>query len=302
MHERELGADALGMHQRFTMGLVIGVDIGGTKISCVLMDENGLVIKKTTRPTEAHKSKSAIMKNITESINELKIEGVAGLGVGVPGRIDSQGNATFMANVPKLQGVNLRKGIEKATGLKPVIENDAVCFALAESRLGAARGSSHILGIIIGTGVGCGIIINGKPYLGATGNAGEAGHMKLIIGHEIKEAEELLSGPNILKRYNEFSGKAIQTLKGLTKEDPHFKKAYSEFIESLGLFLANMINIFNPEAIVFGGGVSNIDFYKDAKKALEKHTIPGVAKDCKLLKNKLGDDAGVLGAALLALG
>jgi len=282
------------------MKLAIGIDMGGTKIQGILMNEKGRIINKCRRATEAHKPKKKIVANIVEVINTLKTKDVKGVGLGIAG-FAVNGKMVYGGGfLGKLVGVNIKKEIEKKTGLKAYIENDANCFALAEHRFGAAKGSTNCLGVIIGTGVGMGIIINNQIYSGSAGGAGEPGHSYLVTDRGLKEVEELIGGKFIVKRYEELSGKRAHSAAVIVnKKDKIARKVYDEFVLYTGLFFANLIWTFNPDCIVVGGGVSNIPFYKDVQKVVNKYANPYMAKMCKIKKHAIGDDAGVIGAAEL---
>lgn len=282
------------------MKLAIGIDLGGTKIEGILMDDQGRILRSYERPTQVDKPRKKIIANIVEVINHLKTPRVKGVGIGSPGFALPNGRMTCMPNLKKLEGFNLKKELKKKIRLKVYLENDANCFALAEHRRGAAKSCRNSIGVIIGTGVGTGIIINNKIYSGSCGGAGEAGHSKLVIDNKVKDVEDLISGPNIIKRYEELSGKRAHTPSIiLNKKDKIARKMYEEVVFYTGLFFANLINTFNPEAIVVGGGVSNLPFYKDINKVVKKYANPFMAKVCKIKKNALGDDSGVIGAAEL---
>ncbi|MBN2459297.1 ROK family protein [Candidatus Woesearchaeota archaeon] len=292
--------------------LVIGIDLGGTKIKGVLLDEKGRVVKAYEHPTQARLRRQKIIKNILEVINVLragKSEEVKGIGLATPGFALSSGRMTCMPNIKKLEGFNLKKELQKRTKLKVWLENDANCFALAEHMQGAAIECKDSIGVIIGTGIGTGIVIDNMIYRGAIGGAGEAGHTKLVLDiHEaghikgIKEVEDLISGPSIIRRYEELSGKKTYSpVIILNKKDEFSRKVYAETVYFTGIFLANLINIFNPEAIIIGGGVSNLPYYKDVQKVVNKYAHPSLAKACKIRKSKLGELSGAIGAAELAL-
>ena len=261
------------------MSLVIGIDIGGSKIKGVLMDDTGKIINSYERPTEADKSRGDILNNILEVINKLRAQEAEKLGIATPGFALPNGRMACMPNIKKLEGVKLRKELEKRTGLRVFLENDAKCFAFAEQRRGAAKGCKNVIGVIIGTGVGTGIIINGETYRGTIGGAGECGHTKLVVDSEVKEVEDLIAGPNIIRRYEQLSSnKADSPAIMLNKRDVFAQKVYEEFVLFTGLFFSNLINTFNPEMIVVGGGVSNLDFYKDVDKIVKKYARPELAR------------------------
>lgn len=286
------------------MKLAIGIDLGGTKISGVLMNERGKILKKFSRLTEAHGSRSDVLDNVAEVINSLKVKGIKGVGVASPGFVLPNGKQTLTPNIPSLEGALMKKELEKRTKLRVTIENDANCFVLAEQRTGAAKGHDDVVGVVIGTGVGSGVMIDGKIYKGALGGAGELGHTWLMIIDDIKEVESLISGPALMKRYEELSGRSLESAKELADligRDEDANKVYAEFILYTGLFFANIINAFNPSCIVVGGGVSNVPFYDRVLKVAEKYAHPEMFKACRIVKNKLGADSGVLGAAYLVI-
>ena len=282
------------------MELAIGIDMGGTKIQGILMNRKGKIHKNYRRPTEAYKSRSKIIDNIVEVIKKLKTKGVLGVGIGTPGFARLNGRMTNLPNLPKLNNFDLRKELDKKTRMRIYLENDANCFALAEHKLGAARGTRHSIGIILGTGVGSGIIINDKLYRGAIGGAGGSGHSYIVVDKKVKDVEELISGPNIVRRYEKLSGKRAHPPRVILKKgDKIGKKVYDETVLFVGLYFTNLINTFNPDCIVVGGGVSNLPFYKDIQKVVNKYANPFMAKACKIKKHAIGDDAGVIGAAEL---
>ena len=284
------------------MSLAIGIDIGGSKIKGVLVDEESRVINSYERPTEADKPARKIITNILEVVTNLRTEHVGNLGVSSPGFELPNGQTTGMPNLKNLEGYNLRRILQSKTGLRVYLDNDANCFTVAEHKKGAAKGCQNVIGVIIGTGVGTGIIIKGELYRGATGGAGECGHTKMLVFDEVKEVEDLISGPNLIKKYENLSGrKALRPDVIFESDDPAARKVYDAFILFTGLFFSNLINTFNPEVIVVGGGISNIPFYHDVQKVVKAYAQPALRNACKIKKNALGDDSGALGAAYLAM-
>ena len=278
----------------------IGIDLGGTKIESILMNEKGKILKKHRQPTEAHTSKQNILKNIVEAINNVKTKKVVGVGIGHPG-FSIKGHLTSIGNIPHLRGINLAKEIQKKTKLKTFAENDANCFALAEHSLGTAKWCTNMVGLIIGTGIGSGVILNNKIYRGSHGGAGEVGY--LPVGNYT--FEHLCSGANIIKRYVLAKGKILHPNPSdiFKLNDPVAKRITDETIVGFAVGFANIINAFDPCSIVIGGGVSkafNI-FVPKVKKVLPKYAINDNASKVKILKNKFGDSSGVIGAALLPL-
>lgn len=154
---------------------VIGVDVGGTKIEAVRVDEYGTVQARYHGLTEAHRSCDDILLNLITAVKAVFVDGVGGIGIGVPGVVRN-GMVVFMPNIPPFLGINLKQALSRAFAVLIVIENDANCFALGEHRFGAAKGKKNVVGIIIGTGVGGGLVLNNTLYTGS-GWDGELGHI-----------------------------------------------------------------------------------------------------------------------------
>jgi len=186
------------------------------------------------------------------------------------------------------------------------IENDANCFALAETKLGAAKNSHFVFGVIMGTGVGGGIIIDGKIHHGRTNIAGEWGHHCLhpdgntcYCGNK-GCVETYISGPALEKKWSEMTGQN-QSLPEIIKspDNPNFSNWKESFLDDFGSSLANVIDILDPDMIVLGGGVSNVDFlYNEGKNAVYEKVFSDII-DTPIVKNELGDSAGVFGACML---
>jgi len=198
----------------------------------------------------------------------------------------------------------LKNDIEKALRSQIVMENDANCFALAESLLGSAKVYDVVFGVIMGTGIGGGVVINGTLHKGKTNIAGEWGHHTLRPdGNECycgKQGcvETYISGPALEKRWLELTGQkhSLQSIVPMASASKRWKV---EFLENFGIGLANVINILDPDVIVLGGGVSNIPFlYDEGKKAVYDNVFSDLI-EIPILKNSLGDSAGVFGACLL---
>ncbi|RLE39016.1 hypothetical protein DRJ17_02375 [Candidatus Woesearchaeota archaeon] len=291
------------------MDFALGLDIGGTKIEGAIISDKGKIFDKYRTETHAEKSRLAIVNNITTVIKKLINTEIIGIGLGVPGFVDKHGKILFMPNISKLINFNIKTYLEKKFKLPIKIDNDANCFTLAEHLYGAGRGYDNMIGLILGTGIGAGIIINGKIYAGKTGSAGEFGHCIIdptadeIHRNYKGDFESFCSGPNIVARYKEAGGKnqdvTVEHILKLKSSDSVAKQIRKETIKYLAIGVGNIINSLNPDIIVFGGGVSNANFYRDLKHELKRYTIPEPLKHVKILKNKLGGDSGVIGAASL---
>ena len=286
----------------------IGIDLGGTKIEGILVDEKYDIIERKRIETHQENGYGSIVKSIISLINELKAKTgkESSVGICTPGFTDDNSGLIKNSNTKCLQEMPLKNDIENGLGHKIIMENDANCFALAESLLGSANGYDVVFGVIMGTGVGGGIVINGSIHKGSTNIAGEWGHHTLRPdGNECfcgKQGcvETYISGPALEKRWLELTGKK-EPLQSIVQDlsDEKAKQWKKEFLENFGIGLANVIDILDPDIIVLGGGVSNIPFlYDEAKKAVHDRVLGNFTKT-PILKNSLGDSAGVFGACLL---
>ena len=296
------------------MSFSVGIDIGGTKIEAAILDAQNNLVARERVPTEREKGSEHILYNIVLLLKNLfethKITTteISGIGMGLPGSVDPKTKMMINGNTTCLVGVSIENYLSETLGIdknKIFAANDANCFALAEAKLGV--GTNHPanatgIGIIIGTGCGGGIIINGKMFSGSRGGAGELGHT--CIEPEGEDcycgrrgcAELYLSGKSVENYYLKKTGDkkyATDILK-----DGQYRDRYKNHLSQ---FLLNIINSFDPEYIVFGGGLS-----KDS--ALWEEIISSLKKDQflkdqplpKIYQNSLGDSAGVFGAAMLA--
>lgn len=292
-----------------------GVDLGGTKIEGVIIDEEKphQPISRVRIPTNAHLGYDAIIRQIVTLIEQL--EKTSGLprpkkiGFGTPGISDPSTGVFKNSNTLCLNGRSVQKDLAAALGVKVLIANDANCFALAEATLGVARGYDVVMGLIIGTGVGGGIVVHGHLIEGLHGIAGEWGHNRLC-GEEAlcycgrKGCNELVfSGPALQKFYKEKTGSSLalpEIVQVASSADEAAVATLKRLQEKFAEAIAVPINILDPDAIVIGGGVGNIDLlYSDETRVLiAKHVFNDTFKT-PLLKPQLGDSAGVFGAAML---
>jgi fructokinase len=285
----------------------IGIDLGGTKIEGICLDEKNNVIQRRRIPTNQQNGYQSILESIESLIKEMtKDISDFSIGICAPGAISKKTCLVKNSNTQCLIGMPLKADLEKLLDKEILMENDANCFAMAEVAIGAATNYGVVFGVIMGTGVGGGIVINGKIHKGRTNIAGEWGHHTL---HQNGNkcycgrngcVETYISGPALEKRWTELTQRTeplpfiVQNLS--IKKADQWKK---EFLENFGRGLANVIDILDPDAIVLGGGVSNIGFlYTEGKNAVYENVFSDII-DTPILKNKLGDSAGVFGAALL---
>lgn len=286
----------------------IGIDLGGTKIEGILLDDSFNVVERTRIPTHQEKGYKSIINSIVSLVEELKIKASDNVTIGVsaPGAISKKSGLIKNSNTQCLIGMPLKEDLKQALDQEIAIENDANCFALAEATLGAAKNHNVVFGVIIGTGVGGGIVINGEVHRGRTYIAGEWGHHTLRINGnkcycgKLGCVETYISGPALEKRWTELTGKT-ESLPSIihnldTEKGQQWKK---EFLENFGIGLANVIDILDPDVIVLGGGISNISFLYDEGRDAVYDKVFSDLVETPILKNQLGDSAGVFGASLL---
>ncbi|RMF07164.1 MAG: ROK family protein [Candidatus Neomarinimicrobiota bacterium] len=291
------------------MPVTIGIDLGGTKIEAVRLDPEGRVEFLKRIPTRREEGYEAICDRLVNLIRECS-EGheQPPVGVGTPGALSHRTGLIKNSNTVCLIGRPLKEDLERRLGQSIRLENDANCFGLAEAVLGAGRGHSLVFGVILGTGVGGGIILNGSILRGRTWGAGEWGHAILIPdGHSCYCGrrgcvETYLSGPALERDWTRRTGQqcSLETIVREQVSHPDFRGWKTDFLRHFGLGLGNVINILDPDVVVLGGGVSNIDWlYTEGVRAVHTNCFTDVP-ETPLLPNQLGDSAGVLGAALLA--
>ena len=288
----------------------LGIDLGGTKIEGILIDEQFQVIKRERVPTKREEGYEAILSRIVKLAKSI-IEDVPNLespiGICTPGTIESETGLLKNSNTVCLIGKPIQKDMERELGIPVVMENDANCFALAEATIGAAKKYNVVFGVILGTGCGGGITMLRNIHRGANRIAGEWGHHCLVPGGRECYCgnrgctEAYISGTALEKEWFELSGERSRVTdiieSGNYKNHPEWKE---NFLKNFGRGLANVIDILDPHAIVLGGGLSRIDFlYSEGKESVYKETFSKIVRT-PILKNKLGDSAGVFGAAMLA--
>jgi len=300
------------------MGPLWGIDVGGTKIEGVVLEDRDLpnVLKRIRVPTERDYGYEHIIGQIVKVVEVLSVEvGVRPrkIGIGHPGSLEPSSQLIKNSNTTVLNGKPLKEDLEKTLGIPVVLANDANCFAIAETQMGAVRmaipHAEVVFGVILGTGVGGGVVINGKVRNGKHGIAGEWGHNFLdgsggkcycgLTGCN----ETIFSGLALEKYYESITGKSLKLKElvklHLAKEDEVATMTVKRLLNFFGIAMSKVINILDPDAIVIGGGVGNIDLlYTEGLKEVEKN-IFNHKLETPFLKPKLGDSAGVFGAAFL---
>jgi fructokinase len=293
-----------------------GIDLGGTKIEGVIFnpDELDHPVCRLRIPTEAAKGYDHIRGQIGKLVKMISSESGLPLpkriGIGTPGVIDPHAGKLKNSNTQCLNGQRLEDDLAADLGLKIVTANDANCFALAEATLGCARGFPTVFGVILGTGVGGGIVVNGQVLNGCHGIAGEWGQIVIDPNGPISNygtrgtIEALIAGPALERFYAEQSGHA-RKLKEIverahTHHDPHALAVIDRLTDTFAKAIGLIINVLDPHAIVLGGGVGNIEaLYTEETRQKITASIFNPSFEAALLKPTLGDSAGVFGAAML---
>jgi fructokinase len=293
----------------------IGVDLGGTKIEAVALDPSGAVLARRRTPTPAH-DYEAILRAIGALVHEIELETNrrATVGVGTPGALSPRTGLIKNSCTTGLNGQPLDRDLARLLGRPVRVENDANCFALSEAADGAGAGARTVFGVILGTGVGGGLVVDGKVVEGRNKVAGEWGHNPLpwmtpeefpgrrcYCGHD-GCIETFLCGGALALDFSLRSGKPLAgpDIAALAEAgDAHALASLDVYRERLARALASVVNILDPDVIVLGGGVSNIArLYEGLESRVEAQAFTD-ALDTKILQNVHGDSGGVRGAAWL---
>ena len=291
----------------------IGVDLGGTKTEIMLTEDDPLkILDKKRVPTQQEKGYRFIIEQIASLIRDYLefCEKSPLIGIGIPGSINPATSLVRNANTVCLIGRPLQKDLEELIQLPIRVENDANCFALSEALLGAGRGYDVVMGLIIGTGMGGGLVKSGEIWTGLQGIAGEFGHTSINFEGpqcwcgEQGCLETYLSGPAVERNYEQLTGHKVslpQIYQDYEKQrDKNAVKAIEDLLFYFGRGVANLITAFDPDIVVVGGGVSNIPLlYSTGKNQVAKR-IFNDGMTTPIVKNQLGDSSGIYGAALLA--
>ena len=296
--------------------MLLGIDLGGTKIEGIVLKsrENPEEVIRHRVNTEEEKGYSQVISNIKSLVDYIESNinhKFNKLGIGTPGTIDPESGLLKNSNSQCLNGMPIQKDLSKVLNKSILIQNDANCFALAETLLGSVKdkhpNAKNVFGIIMGTGVGGGVIIDGKTVYGSQGIGGEWGHT--IVTDSGDECycgkrgcvESVISGRALQIYYDKISGKKLkfEEIYALKDTDKHANETFKRLITHFGKGLSNVVNIIDPEVIVLGGGLSNIDeLYSEGYNELKKYVF-NPTFSTPILRPKLGDSAGVYGAALL---
>jgi fructokinase len=302
----------------FTEKCLWGIDMGGTKIEGIILKsaEDPQVLFRDRLPTEADQGYEHMVEQVTKLVDMMKkASGLKPklLGIGTPGINDPKTGTMKNCNTVAMNGKPMKKDLEKALGLKVEMANDADCFALAETLHGVVKEdfpkARVVFGVILGTGVGGGIVIDGKAIIGLQGIAGEWGHNFLdesggpCYCGKSGCVEKLIAGPALEQYYFKETGnkKPLKDIVAVaeSKSDPTAQRLMLRLTEFYGKALSVVINILDPDVIVIGGGVGNIDLLYDRGRDAVKKYVFNNTLDTPIVRPSLGDSAGVFGAAFL---
>jgi fructokinase len=288
----------------------IGVDLGGTKIEAAALDESGVerLRRRVSTPTGDYRSTIHTIVSLIDDI-DAEVGEAASIGIGTPGAVSSAPGLLRNSNSTALNGMPFHRDLEAVLGRSVAIANDANCFALSESVDGAGAGCSVVFGVILGTGVGGGIVVDGHVLGGTNAIAGEWGHnphpsargedCECYCGRSNCN-ERFLSGPALEADYLQTTGVACSAAEIAAKAssgDPDAGAVLDTYIDRLAEALAVVINILDPDAVVLGGGMSNVGALYDAAPNRWGQWVFSDAVSTPLRRAIHGDSSGVRGAA-----
>ena len=309
----------------------IGIDVGGTNVKIALVDNNGKIIYSNTVPTYAQMGYEYTLNNIKQAIKDLMKEtqtttkDIEAIGFDFPGQIDCKNGIVQLApNIPGWVNVPIRQIIEDEFGIPTRIDNDVRCAALGELKFGAGKDCENFVCITVGTGIGSGLVINGKLVRGASNAAGEIGHIKLQMENgpicgcgDTGCLEAFASGPSIVAMAHEYlkGGKSTKfremaqdgeitpyiVAKAAEAGDPVAKRIYEIIGHYIGMGLVSVINLLNPEKIIIGGGVAESGelLLEPIRKTVKERAMVIAGNSVEIVPAQLGNSAGVIGASLL---
>ena len=311
---------------------VIAIDLGGTNVKIAVIKDEKKILRKIILTTKKYKNKNALIEGLSRAsimlINEsgLQKNDVLGIGIGAPGLIDSKrGIIHHLVNIKGFKDVPLKKLMEKATGLSVFLDNDVNIMTLGELYHGAGKGAKNMLCVTLGTGVGGGIVIDGRLYRGSSLSAGEIGHMplnetgpgcncggfgcmekfvgnKYIVNRAIEKIKE--GKKSIIRKLVNGNLRRVtpEVISAAAKKGDRLAIAiWDEIGAHLGVTLAGAVNLLNPEKIVIGGGVSEAGkfLFEGVRRTIKERAMKIPAQRAKVVKASLGQDAGLIGAAVL---
>ncbi len=289
----------------------LGIDLGGTKIEGVVMDDAGKELRRLRRSTPVSEGYDAVLLAVCALVNELEGSSVKGcrVGIGTPGAISRKTGAVKNSNTTHLNNRPFKSDLEARLGREVFMANDANCFALTEAVDGAAAGYGVVFGVILGTGVGGGLVINQRIHEGPNSIAGEWGHNVLEEGGPAGSCgragcvEAFLSGPALEREYRALGGEALRVPEidaRATGGETLAVEVMGLYVQRLGRALAGLLGVLDPDVVVFGGGLSNLEWiYERLPEAVGAYVFSDEVLT-PFVRNLHGDSSGVRGAAMLS--
>jgi glucokinase len=318
---------------------VVGIDLGGTKIMGAVVDAKGKMVSRVMKLTQAERGPVPVLDRIVDVIKEavsasaggpadrkrIGMDNIAAIGIGSPGPLDpDKGIVVFTPNLPGWRDIHVVEYVEKATGKKVFMDNDVKVGVLGEQAFGAGRGVRTLIGLFVGTGIGGGVIIRGKLHRGFSKQAGELGHtvidykgpkcgcgqsgcLEAMASRQAmcrKIAEQVKAGKEtVIRETDPMQITTRMMVDALRKKDKVVTDVMTDALEILGIGIASISHVVSPEMVIIGGGI--VDALDDEMmdvivNSAKKRALPLVMDNVKFVRASLGEDAGVLGASVLA--
>lgn len=287
--------------------MIVAIDIGGTKIAAAIANNKGKILSRGVFPTESKKGQKKVVQNIVNAIKSIAGKyKFSKLGVSIASPLDF--NSGIIINAPNLpfKNFNIKQFLRRKFKVKTYVDNDANCATLAEALLGNGRGLKNFLYLTISTGIGGGAYLNGKIYRGKSGSASEFGHIIINLnrpkcGCGQKGHLEALASGTALKKIFGITGEEFQ--KQLERGNKRAFLILERYIQNLAPGIVNLVNIFNPELILIGGGMSNLGkfLFPRLTKVVKQLSLPIAAKDVKIKPSKFKTDGSLIGAIFLCM-
>jgi len=310
---------------------IVGVDVGGTHTKVAILNLRGRILAKTSFLTKRYK-KNALVRTIANCFerliaeNKLDKKNILGLGIGVPGLVNfKKGLVFYFVNIPAWKNVPLKKILEAETGLPVFVDNDVKVMTLGELTFGAGKNYRNVICLTLGTGVGGAVVVDGRLYRGSSLVAGEIGHIPINengplcncggvgcleahvgreyflndVRRELRRGSKSVITGIVKNRLSDITPELLT--QAASKGDPFAKRKWEEMGRHVGNALVGVVNLLNPELIIIGGGMAEAwDFISGSiKKTIKKNAMEVQGKAVKIVKARLGNDAGVIGAAEL---
>lgn len=288
---------------------VLAVDLGGTNIRMAAVRSDGTIIQRAKRPTPSDLTPDQLLELTRHLAGDCdSSNNSSGIAFAAPANVDPDGVLRNLPNLPLLDRFALKAGLETSLGIPAVVENDATAAAIGEHWLGASKGVDNSIMVTLGTGVGGGIIVDGKPLRGPDGGAGKIGHIAVEPdGHPCGCGsrgciEQYASATAIGRMAREIGMNAANSREvydAFLAEDERAKRVFQTMGRYLGIMLGGLVNALNPEIIVIGGGAAAAwdAFYASVREEIDFRAFAEPAQRATLAQTQLGDDAGILGAA-----